>query len=85
MSESPETDYSPEQWRTQPDSAALNYQEAKEMAAPIITVIGTLKDGSRVVKGDWDSATSGQVSERTLAAIAAIGITVSDEPDKYLF
>jgi hypothetical protein len=65
-----------------------SFQEETPMAstttAPTVTVIGALKGGAKLVKAEWNGQTI-QLSERTLKAIQSLGVTVDDNPDKYLF
>lgn len=59
--------------------------EAQTMATdnPTITVIAKL-NGSKVVRSEWSGATN-TLSDRTIAAVGKLGITVVDDPTNYLF
>lgn len=81
MSENPDL-ITPELF--EPIKNILREAPAMDLDSISVTIVGQLKDGQKLVKADWNGNTH-LLSDRTMNALAKLGITINDNPDNYVF
>lgn len=64
---------------------ATPLRPATAISGPVVTVLGTLPGGNKLVRAEFGERVQLSLSQRTIGALGKLGITVNDEPGKYIF